>query len=139
MWARLWNDGKDYDVQLNLQVRELRGLYSGYAITRVDLLAGITVEAGTYNLQSSFQGRREKANVRVETVCCGVWKEELGGCELSMSNIQLHIHVRQPRVLFNQFLQQPLEWQDCDWLVVTPVRRFCVVSATMRCPSDPSR
>jgi len=65
-WARLWNDTKDYDVQLNLQVRELRGLSGGYAITRVDLLAGITVEDGTYNLQYSFHGRREKANVRVE-------------------------------------------------------------------------
>jgi len=69
VWGRLWNDSRNYDVQLNLQLREPRGqtlFVRNYAVSRVDLLGGVTVEDGIYNLEYSFQGRRERKTVRVQ-------------------------------------------------------------------------
>ncbi len=68
VWAKLWNDKRSYHVQLNLEVRELRGqnpLPDDYAIARIELAGGIAVEDGLYNLEFAFMGRQEKRTVRV--------------------------------------------------------------------------
>lgn len=57
----LWNDTRNYDVQLNPQVREGRGLYGGYDIVRFDLLTGFSAEDGVYN-----RCKRERTVVRVQ-------------------------------------------------------------------------
>jgi hypothetical protein len=66
--ARLWNERREYSVQLALSVRELRGrnnVLDDYAVAQLALVGGVGVEDDAYNLEYSFGGKSEKAPVRV--------------------------------------------------------------------------
>lgn len=69
VWAKLWNENHSYDVQLSLEIRELRESGSPFPIdrtvSRITLLGGIAVQDGTYTLEYDFGGKQYKDTVRV--------------------------------------------------------------------------
>jgi hypothetical protein len=67
--AKLWNEKRTYDVQLDLQLLELRGqatLPDDHAVEREALAPGFgPVIEDDYTLEYSFNGKQENKKVRV--------------------------------------------------------------------------